>query len=130
MRSTSRTCARRAKSQMTKHIPVKSTMIMGGTPTASSIATTTITAIAFVVSFPALVITPPLLSSTDFTDYSFCVICGLKRKLLLPETRDDRGACLFCRELSAEISGRFICRDRAANSVLDFVTQRLEAQVF
>src|SRR5215216_2761025 len=113
MRSTSRACARRAKSQITKHIPVNSTIIMGGTPTASSIATITITAIAFVVSFPALVITLLLLVP-----------------LLLPETRDDRRACLFCRELSAEISGRFVCRDRAANSVLDFDTQSLEAQVF
>src|SRR6185369_14671444 len=112
MRSTSRACARRAKSQITKHIPVNNTKIMGGTPTASSIATTTITAITFVVSFPAPVITLLLVL------------------LLLPETRDNRRACLFCRELSAKISGRFVCRDRAANSVLDFDIQSLEAQVF
>src|ERR1700755_394673 len=115
MRSTSRACARRAKSQTTKHIPVKSTMMMGGTPTASSIATIIMTAIAFVVSFPALVIIPPLL-------LLFRAVAG--------ERRDDRGACFFRRELSAEISGSCIRRDRAAHSSLYFVTQSLEAQVF
>src|ERR1041385_5288187 len=115
MRSTSRACARRAKSQTTKHIPVNSTMMIGGTPTASSIATIIMTAIAFVVSFPVLVITPPLL---------------LLLRAVAGEMRDDRRACFLRRELSAEISGGFICRDRAANSVLYFFTQRLEAQVF
>src|SRR6185369_12871380 len=111
MRSTSRACARRAKSQTTKHIPVKSTMMIGGTPTASSIATIIMTAIAFVVSFPALVIIPP-------------------RVLLITQPRDNRRARFLRRELSAEISGGFIRRDRAAHSSLYLVTQSLEAQVF
>src|ERR1051325_7497947 len=97
-------------SQTTKTTPVTNTMSTGESPTASSIATITIIAIAFVVSFPVHVMTPPLLLLPDS-----------------PQARHDGHACLLRRKLSSEISGRLICRDRTADSVFYFVTQRLEA---
>src|SRR5215213_1879077 len=110
MRSTSRACEWRATIQTTKITPKKKTIMTGESPTAPSIATITITAIAFVVSFPAFVITPPL--------------------LLLPQAADDGSACLLCRKFAAEISRRLVRGDRGTYSFFNFDTQILETQVF
>src|SRR6185436_6446296 len=64
-------------------------MMIGGTPTASSIATITMTAIAFVVSFPALVITPPL----HFSVQPLCslCLCGVCDRYKPQRHREHRG---------------------------------------